>query len=246
MRRSDGGGRHDRPFRHDEYPAGAGTATIEQTSRETPTLGIQAFGRPAPRPRGCRARRPRTLEPEHVQDLAAGSRAGHDGRRAVGMQAGHLAPLVERQRGQAGAQLLEPLARDHVALDAGGVVGLELEVDRRAARSPSRRPRPPPPTRSRTSAGRRPRSRPRTSARAPPSPRPVGGSECRWRSVWRTTPACVETWKRPRRARRRPARSSRRRCRSRAAASSPSRAAVAPRKVSRASSSPLSVRPSSP
>ena len=35
----------------------------------------------------------------------------------------------------------------------------------------------------------------RTSAASASSSAGVGGSVVRWRSLWRTTPACVETWK---------------------------------------------------
>ena len=116
--------------------------------------------------------------------------------------------------------------RERVALDPRRVVGIELEVDRRARRRGARRPRRRPLTRARTSGGHGGlddgRARRRASASSSSG---RGGSVCRWRSVWRTTPTWVETWKStvPRR-RRRPARSSRRRCRSRAAASESSRA----------------------
>jgi hypothetical protein len=76
----------------------------------------------------------------------------------------------------------------------------------------------------------------------------VGGSECRWRSEWRTTPTCVETWKPT--SPRSPITSSVEpppmSITSRRSPSAGVRAAVAPRKVSCASSSPLSVRLASP
>ena len=50
-------------------------------------------------------------------------------------------------------------------------------------------------TDSRTSAGTASAMIARTSSASDASSSRRGGSECRWRSVWRTTPACVEMWK---------------------------------------------------
>ena len=103
--------------------------------------------------------------------------------------------LGQRHRGEPGEQQLELAELEHVALDAVGVVGVELLCDRgargRGAR-PRRRPRRPRlgPRRERRRRGSR---APRPRARAARAG--AGGSECRWRSVWRTTPAWVETLK---------------------------------------------------
>src|SRR4051812_7321175 len=50
------------------------------------------------------------------------------------MQAGDLAAAVERQLREAGQELLDARQRQHVAVDPLGVVGVELEVDRRQLR----------------------------------------------------------------------------------------------------------------
>ena len=76
----------------------------------------------------------------------------------------------------------------------------------------------------------------------------VGGSVARWRSVWRTTPAWVETWKLtssplPTTSSVEPPPTS---MTSVGVASPAARSLVAPRKVSRASSSPAMTRASSP
>ena len=82
----------------------------------------------------------------------------------------------------------------HVAVDPRGVVGLELLGDRGQLRSRCRRPR----SRARRPAaappGRRATRIARTSCASARCSDSVGGSLCRWRSVWRTTPAWVETW----------------------------------------------------
>ena len=120
-----------------------------------------------------------------------------------------------------------------------GVVELEPEVDRRARRGRAGH-------RDAASrvAHRRRRAAAivaRTSAVSASSSAGVGGSSWRWRSAWRTTPTCVETWK-P--------------CGDelgRAAADVDheqarpgEREAVAPANVSAASSSPVRIVPSSP
>ena len=50
-------------------------------------------------------------------------------------------------------------------------------------------------TRSRSDSGIAWASAGRTSSPSARSSRGLGGSECRWRSEWRTTPTWVETWK---------------------------------------------------
>ena len=122
-------------------------------------------------------------------------RAGHDRRRAGRMQARDLAALGQRQRRQAVEQLLQPLARDRVALDPVAVVALELEVDRGELRRRAAHA-----DRAAGAARARRRGRPpRSRARVLGQRRELAGRSadrvCRWRSVWRTTPTCVETWK---------------------------------------------------
>ena len=58
--------------------------------------------------------------------------AGDDRGRAVGVQAGDVAALGERHGGQAREQHLGLRAQEPEAVDAGGVVGVELLEDRRA------------------------------------------------------------------------------------------------------------------
>ena len=244
-RRWDGGGRHDRPFRRDEVSPCEIKAAIEQASRakraDSATFRIE---RDTPQNVSFGGLEP--VERERAQYLPQDDRAGHDRRCARRIQPAYLAPFGEGQRRQPVAQLLQPLARDRVALDPVAVVVGQPQIDRRELR---RRCRRRPRLRSASGARRRAR-RPRWRyARPRPAPRARsagGGSECRWRSVWRTTPTCVETWKTARRRPRRRARSSRRRCRSPATVLVAGRAAVAPSEVSRASSSPDSVAASSP
>ena len=95
----------------------------------------------------------------------------------------------ERQRGEPVEQRLERRAASTWPSMRGGVVDLEREVDRRARR---RRCRPPRRARARRSAGRHGAAAiaARTSAASAASCAGVGGSSCRWRSPWRTTPTC--------------------------------------------------------
>ena len=102
--------------------------------------------------------------------------------------------------------------------------------------------------RSRTSAGTSASMIERTSARSASSSSGAGGSVRRWRSVWRTAPDCVETWKSssppaPTTYSVEPPPMSMTTTGSGAPAA---RSLVAPRNVSRASSSPGIVRASSP
>ena len=165
------------------------------------------------------------LEPERGERLQQQHAARDDRRRAIGMESRHGAPLVVRHRGEAGQDLRRRRARDDVAVDARGVVRLELQLDRgdRGRGAGDR-------DHARRGVAQLRRARlaakiSRTSARE----RLELGRRRRvvwmWRSLWRTTPACVETWKRMLgAARRRSARSTRRRCRRRRAGSSPARA----------------------
>ena len=147
-----------------------------------------------------------------------------DDRRARGRGAGPgLAALARAAARRAASSIASSaVARQDVALDARGVVGLER-------RGRSRRTEVGVPATATAAAHalaharRAPRAvdrRAHVARRARRARAAAGGSACRWRSVWRTTPTWVETWKPHLAARaRRRARSSRRRCRSRAAAS---------------------------
>jgi hypothetical protein len=109
---------------------------------------------------------------------------------------------LERQRGQPVEHRLERARARGRGPRPLGVVGLERRGRSPRTASRCRRRRSPRSTRSRTSSGH---GVARSSARRRRQRLEllgVGGSSCRWRSVWRTTPACVETWKPPRRPRR--------------------------------------------
>ena len=88
-------------------------------------------------------------------------------------------------------------AREHVALDAARVVGLERRGRSPRTTSPCRRrrrrPRRARARRAGTALARRSARTSAASARELAGRR--AGRACRWRSVWRTTPAWVETWK---------------------------------------------------
>ena len=190
--------------------------------------------------------------PNALHRLQQDHRAGHDRRRAVGVQAG--APRAAASA--AGAASIAQHALAGSSASAGsratrvGVVGLEPLVDRGQRRRRARH-------RDRRRVTLRAHVAGTASLDDPARPRGAAlqllggaaGPSCRWRSVWRTEPAWVETWK---------SGSSRRLpdhelgaaaadVDARAAAARPaSRALVAPRKVSRASSSPVIVRASKP
>ena len=176
--------------------------------------------------------------PATIVGARSGCRPGISRRSASGSAASRSSSSLERGR-----------ASSTWPSTCVGVVGVELEVDRRALRSRCRPRRSPPRALARTSRGHgrleHARARRRRAPRAPPA---RGGSACEVAlGVAHDADLGRDVEAAPRRARRRRARSSRRRCRSPAAASaSAARAAVAPRKVSRASSSPVSVRASSP
>ncbi len=113
-----------------------------------------------------------------------------------GCSPAHLAALLQRQRGQPGEDLGSASARSAGSRGPG---------PGRRGRAPGRSP----PARWRSRPRRSPRStgcagaprarrRPRicrTSSASSSRSASGGGSSCRWRSVWRTTPAWVETWK---------------------------------------------------
>ena len=155
-------------------------------------LAFEVAGR---RPRGCRGRtpRPRRARTRRARGARITTPATIVGARS-GCRPADGPARRERQRGEALELRLERGAREHVPLDAGRVVGLER-------RGRSRRTRSAVPATAiaaigaRRRPGRRRRARRRRRRRARPARRGVGGSVWRWRSVWRTTPICVETWK---------------------------------------------------
>ena len=202
MCRRDGGGRHDRPSDSAEY------LRLEQSRRQSNIRPGSGHRRSrlqraivlsrARRPRGCRARTPRPASRPKRRSTSSRitTPATIVGARS-GCRPGTSRRSRERQRGQ-------PVAaarRSRVAVSTWpstrvGVVGLELQVDRGARGRRCRRRRSRRATRARTAAGTAASSVARdVGARAPSSSSAVGGSRCRWRSVWRTTPTCVETWK---------------------------------------------------
>ena len=142
-----------------------------------PVSGCQVDAR---RPTGCRGRRPRPRPSPNASSTRVrmttpativGARSGCSPR--------DLAALGDRQRGEPLEQRLERRAREHVALDLRGVVGLEREVDRGARRRGAgdrdgglrpARGRPP---------GTAPATPASTSAASAASSARVGGSECR-------------------------------------------------------------------
>ena len=225
MRRRDGGGRHDRPFRR----VGVSPAEINRCNRTNvqanvqPALDFRAvFCCPAPLPRGCRARTPRrasspnapsTSRSTTVPATIVGARSGSQPR--------HVAALGERDArpgGRAAPRAARGVSR--VALDPR-----RGRRDRARGRSPRTRSRcrprrPRPGGAARTSAGtcvldaRRARRRPAPRARRRSAGRCAGGARC----GGRRRPGS-RRGSRPPRARRPRARSSRRRCRSPAARS---------------------------
>jgi len=58
------------------------------------------------------------VQREGVEHLLEDDDAGHDGRRAVGVQAGHLAPLLERQGGQFLEQAVKLGVHGYILKDA--------------------------------------------------------------------------------------------------------------------------------
>ena len=146
------------------------------------------------RPRGCRARRPRPRRartppargsarrrPATMVGARSGSRPGTSRRSFSGSAAAARGWRASRSAESRWPSTSRPLGAE---VDAGGLGRGAGHRDRGgdalalARREPPRRARAPP----------RPASAPSSAA--------VGGSECRWRSEWRTTPIWVETWKR--------------------------------------------------
>ena len=93
-------------------------------------LRARAARRPRARRRGgCRARSPRARRARSGRAPPDDRRAGDDHRRPLRLEAGHRAPLRERERGEALELRLDRVARDPVAVDALRVV-LRAELER--------------------------------------------------------------------------------------------------------------------
>ena len=203
---------------------------IEQMSTQRTIWTLTSAHRAAlraRRPRGCRARRPRPVQPEALAALRAGSTmpATITGARAGSRPADLLAlarsgSVGERSRDRAQTRRVV----EHVALDPRGVVGLEREVDRGALGRRAGHGDRVAARGSRAGSALRTSSRERVAARPASAGRRAGGARCGGRRRSASTRGTS-----PRRACRSRARSSRRRCRSPAAASASSRSAVAPR-----------------
>ena len=134
------------------------------------------------------------LEAERAHALHEHRHARDDRRRTVGVQAGHLAALLQRHRREEGELLLERRQLEDVPVHPRRVVGVELQLDRGGRR------RVPATaiaawTLRATSSGSCAASVARKSSTSEATSSGSGGSSCRWRSPSRTTPACMDTWK---------------------------------------------------
>ena len=190
------------PFRRSGFSPPQAKRWQSNKRPETPHSGV-SVGRQVDRPvssatpqRMSRSETSTSSSPNAASTRSRTTTPGDDGRRAIGVQAGDLAALGQRQR-------REPLEDGAAAASADSTWPstrpgrrARAEVDRRRTGSPCRPRRPPPRRAARTRAGRPPRASCPPSAASASSSSAVGGSACRWRSVWRTTPICVETWKR--------------------------------------------------
>ena len=226
---------------------------IEHTSSLPPKWGV--YDRPRCRYRALSARRPRratprrmscsdTLMPSRPNGASTSSRIATPAT-IVGARSG-CRPGTSRRSASgiaaSRADRLQARARERVALDARA--GRRARARGRSPRTRSpcrRRRRPPGRARARRPGPPASKRRAHVARRAPRARRRAGGSPCRWRSVWRTTPTWVETWKRDARRPRPTTNSVEPPPMSTTSSSRPSggrAAAVAPRKVSRASSSP--------
>ena len=135
------------------------------------------------------------IEAEEPQRLDDHDHPGDDGGGAVGMQSAHRAPLRPRAGRRGAARIAgswRGTPRDRGRRRRSNTPDPGLSHRARSPCPPRRWPREPPRERS---AAPPARTIERTSAASASSSAEVGGSVARWRSVWRTTPACVETWK---------------------------------------------------
>ena len=253
MCRADGGGRHDRPSDSVDSPPPASQREQSNKRPERPTWWILTSGAvlcsSARAPEDVALGDLDAVEAERRQHLRAGSttpativgaRSGCRPGTSRRSASGSAASRVEHARAAAPRVSTWPSTRPgRRARAPRSIAAHDVGVPATAIAAS---------TRSRTRAGTAASSVARTSRASASSSAGVGGSRVQVAlGVAHDADLRRDVEARPRRARRRRARSSRRRCRSPAAASGRRRArAVAPRKVSRASSSPLSVRASRP
>ena len=136
------------------------------------------------------------VEAERGQRAGQDDHAGDDRRRPVGVEPGDLAALARAAaRRAARACASSARQRQHGGPRRRRAVGAEVDA-RALGRGAGHRDRRRDAARARVAGPpRRARGRPSSAERAQLL-RASGGSECRWRSEWRTTPTWVETWKR--------------------------------------------------
>ena len=104
-------------------------------------------------------------------------------------------PALARASATRGARAAASQRRrlEHVAVDPLRVVGVERPGRSPRARSPCRRPRSRADGAAPVARAPRARYRAHVARRARRARRQSADRSARWRSVWRTTPACVET-----------------------------------------------------
>ena len=199
---ADGGGRHDRPSDTLDSPRcriGLANRTNVQypDNLDAIALDVRPMRSRARRPRGCRARRPRPASsPNAAAPLAGSTTPATIVGRAVGVAG--PGPRGARSSGTAASRVehrVEP--RRASARGPRRARGRRARARGRSPRTGSAVPA--------TAIAARARAQSRGTAAssvgahvggaAPRAPARVGGSRCRWRSVWRTTPIWVETWK---------------------------------------------------
>ena len=161
------------------------------------SLSYLAYTSPsaAPRRMSCSETSTRS-SPNRLHHLLEDQDPGDDRRRAVGVQARDLggAPRASAAS-QPGEDPCASLGVEHVAVDARRGRRARDPGRSRPATWRCRRPRSPRlDGAARCGSGTAAARIARTSADSSARSASVGGSVCRWRSVWRTTPAWVETW----------------------------------------------------
>ena len=181
-RRRDGGGRHDRPFRRDEVSP-CENRVGNRTSVQGPARRLRTFPHRARHPRECPARRPRTRR-ARTRPVPPG---GRPRRPRSSARAPDRGPCTSRRSASGSAasrsrSSSSALARHGVALDPVAVVLDEPEVDRRELRRGAADAHRDDRHRRARRRARRPRSRRARPRRARRARRRVGGSACRWRS----------------------------------------------------------------
>ena len=194
----DGGGRHDRPFdalsiRVADRAGGNRTDVQKSASQDSGAVRSRATPHRMSRSETSNASSPNALSTSSRSD-----RPGDDRGRPVRVRG----PARSRRSSsgsaaRSSARSPRAVAAVHdVALHPRRVVGLQRRASIAAHRRGGAGDRD---GRADALAHRRPARRPRRSrARRAPSASSSsgrGGSVCRWRSLWRTTPTWVETWK---------------------------------------------------